>query len=49
MSAEFGGRGGISKVLLKGVCEHTETREPAQAGDVEAKARYSSNIRKMHR
>ncbi len=37
MIAEFGGRGGISTISLKGVCEHAETREPAQAGDVDAK------------
>jgi hypothetical protein len=38
MIAEFVSRGGISNISLKGgVCEHAETREPAQSGDVEAK------------
>jgi len=37
MSAEFGGRGGISKASLKRVCEKAERREPAQGGDVEAR------------
>jgi len=34
-SLSFGDRGGISKVSLKGVCEHAQTREPAQGGDAE--------------
>ncbi|OLE32888.1 MAG: hypothetical protein AUG45_08810 [Ktedonobacter sp. 13_1_20CM_3_54_15] len=36
--SSFGGRGGISKVSRKGVCEQAETREPAQAGDGKVKA-----------
>jgi hypothetical protein len=36
-SLSFVDRGGISKVSLKGVCEHAETREPAQGGDAEVK------------
>ena len=41
-SLSFGDRGGITHVSLKGVCEHAQTREPAQAGDVEAKEQYSN-------
>jgi len=36
-SLSFGDRGGISKVSLKGVCEHAQTREPAQGRDAEVK------------
>jgi hypothetical protein len=34
-SLSFGDRGGLTHVSLKGVCEHAQTREPAQAGDAE--------------
>src|SRR5437764_14826995 len=34
-SLSFGDRGGITHVSRKGVCEHAQTREPAQGGDAE--------------
>jgi hypothetical protein len=35
MIAEFLGRGGISQVSLKSVCDHAETKEPVSGGDVD--------------
>jgi len=44
ISAVFICRGRISKASLKGVCEHTETRESVQrGGSIRENKRYSKN------